>query len=64
VEEVTCRRDWYQTPTTIIISIFAKKVDKSKTKIEFKQDEVSKDVKKKRDCLLFTPKKNLLDVLH
>lgn len=40
-ELVQCRYDWFQTPTTVTISVFAKKVDKSKTKVEFGSDEVS-----------------------
>ncbi|KAJ3063203.1 hypothetical protein HDU98_000959 [Podochytrium sp. JEL0797] len=34
-KQVECRKDWYQTPTTVILSIFAKKLDKSSTTVTF-----------------------------
>ncbi|KAJ3135592.1 hypothetical protein HK100_002474, partial [Physocladia obscura] len=40
-QTVECRRDWYQTPTTVIVSIFAKKVDKVASKVEFFQDKIN-----------------------
>ena len=30
-----CRHDFYQTPTTVIVSFFLKKIDKTKASIEF-----------------------------
>ncbi|KAI8621665.1 HSP20-like chaperone [Chytriomyces sp. MP71] len=38
---VECRRDWYQTPSTVIVSIFAKKLDKTATTVEFFEDKIS-----------------------
>ena len=35
-----CRLDWYQTPTQVIASIFAKKVDKDKSSITFEENAV------------------------
>jgi hypothetical protein len=40
-EIVEVRRDWYQTPTTVIISLFAKKADKTKTIVTFEENHVS-----------------------
>ncbi|CAG8621755.1 11568_t:CDS:2 [Funneliformis caledonium] len=46
VEEVVqCRHDWYQTPTHVIMSIFAKKVDKQRSSIIFKEQELNVDLK-------------------
>ncbi|KAF9999591.1 hypothetical protein BGZ80_003468 [Entomortierella chlamydospora] len=46
VEElVHCRHDWYQTQTHVNLSIFAKKVDAKSAIIEFKEREVSIDLK-------------------
>ncbi|KAJ1916837.1 hypothetical protein IWQ60_007978 [Tieghemiomyces parasiticus] len=36
VSTVQCRRDWYQTPTQVIASIFAKKIDKTQSRVEFR----------------------------
>ncbi|KAJ3010979.1 hypothetical protein HKX48_007086 [Thoreauomyces humboldtii] len=44
-EVVQCRHDWYQTPTTVIISIFAKKVDKKETSVVITNDELKIDIK-------------------
>ncbi|CAB4415183.1 unnamed protein product [Rhizophagus irregularis] len=44
-EIVQCRHDWYQTPTHIIMSIFAKKVDKQNSSITFKEKELDVDLK-------------------
>ncbi|KAJ3236847.1 hypothetical protein HDU81_010313 [Chytriomyces hyalinus] len=44
-QNVECRRDWYQTPTTVIVSIFAKKVDKAATTVEFFEDKVAINAK-------------------
>ncbi|RIA82424.1 HSP20-like chaperone [Glomus cerebriforme] len=44
-EIVQCRHDWYQTPTHIIMSIFAKKVDKQNSSIIFKEQELNADLK-------------------
>ncbi|TPX41860.1 hypothetical protein SeLEV6574_g05890 [Synchytrium endobioticum] len=44
-ELIQCRYDWFQTPTTVTISVFAKKVDKSKTKVEFGSNELNVYVK-------------------
>ncbi|KND04590.1 uncharacterized protein SPPG_00309 [Spizellomyces punctatus DAOM BR117] len=44
-EEVQCRHDWYQTPSSVIISIFAKKVNKEQTSVVFTTDELKVDVK-------------------
>ncbi|KAJ3047975.1 hypothetical protein HK097_010993 [Rhizophlyctis rosea] len=43
-ETVHCRHDWYQTQNSIIISVFAKKVDKPKTKVVFTTEELKVDV--------------------
>ncbi|KAF9938274.1 hypothetical protein BGZ65_000119, partial [Modicella reniformis] len=46
VEElIQCRHDWYQTPTHVNMSIFAKKVDAKTAVIEFKDREVNIDLK-------------------
>jgi len=37
---VDCRLDWYQTPTQVIASIFAKKVEKDKSSITFEENAV------------------------
>ncbi|KAI9335329.1 HSP20-like chaperone [Obelidium mucronatum] len=42
-QQVECRRDWYQTPTSVIVSIFAKKVDKATTTVKFTADSISID---------------------
>ncbi|KAJ3410466.1 hypothetical protein HDV05_003728, partial [Chytridiales sp. JEL 0842] len=42
-EKVEVRHDWYQTPTTVIISVFAKKADKSKTVIHFTENSLHLD---------------------
>ncbi|KAJ3088506.1 hypothetical protein HK102_008582 [Quaeritorhiza haematococci] len=39
-ETVHCRHDWYQTPKSVIISFFAKKTDKERTKVEFDTEEL------------------------
>ncbi|KAJ3385908.1 hypothetical protein HDU92_002805 [Lobulomyces angularis] len=45
-EEVTeCRFDWYQTQSQVIVSVFAKKVDKTKTIIKFEKDKLDIKVK-------------------
>jgi hypothetical protein len=41
---VDCRRDWYQTQDKVMISVFAKKVDKEKTKIVFNSTQLTVDV--------------------
>ncbi|KAI8930208.1 chord-domain-containing protein [Entophlyctis helioformis] len=33
--QVECRRDWYQTPGEVIVSVFAKKVDRASTTVVF-----------------------------
>ncbi|KAK9325210.1 HSP20-like chaperone [Lipomyces orientalis] len=43
-ESVECRTDFYQTPTTVIVSIFAKKCDESKSSIEFFEDSLLLDL--------------------
>ncbi|KAI9008392.1 HSP20-like chaperone [Gaertneriomyces semiglobifer] len=43
-EKVECRHDWYQTPQSVIISIFAKKVNKEKTSVTFAKNELKVDV--------------------
>ncbi|KAI9100679.1 HSP20-like chaperone [Phlyctochytrium arcticum] len=43
--EVQCRHDWYQTQTTVIISIFAKKINKEETRVVFTNDELKVDIK-------------------
>ncbi|KAJ3220277.1 hypothetical protein HDU67_003292 [Dinochytrium kinnereticum] len=45
VSTVQCRHDWYQTPTTVIVSIFAKKADKEKTVVTFNPQELVADIK-------------------
>ncbi|TPX32268.1 hypothetical protein SmJEL517_g04599 [Synchytrium microbalum] len=42
---VACRNDWFQTPTTVTFSVFAKKVDKSRTRVEFGTEDISIYVK-------------------
>ncbi|KAJ3149669.1 hypothetical protein HDU86_006846 [Geranomyces michiganensis] len=42
---VKCRHDWYQTQTTVTVSIFAKKVDKAATSVVFTSDSLKIDVK-------------------
>lgn len=42
---VECRNDWYQTPTHIILSIFAK--DKEDTQITFEDQSMNVDIKMK-----------------
>jgi len=44
-ELVDCRNDWYQTPTHIILSIFAK--DKEDTQITFEEQSMNVDIKMK-----------------
>ena len=39
-ETVHCRHDWYQTQNSVIISVFAKKVNKTNTKVAFTTEEV------------------------
>ena len=43
-ELVACRNDFYQTYTNVIVSIFAKKVDKDHAKIEFAERELRVDL--------------------
>jgi len=43
-ELVTCRNDFYQTYTDVIVSIFAKKVNKETANIEFKERELYVDL--------------------
>ncbi|KAJ1559810.1 hypothetical protein HK405_009274 [Cladochytrium tenue] len=40
-QKVDCRRDWYQTPSTVIVSIYAKKLDKTKTVITFGERQLT-----------------------
>ncbi|KAJ3299349.1 hypothetical protein HK104_009201 [Borealophlyctis nickersoniae] len=44
-ETVHCRHDWYQTQTSVIISVFAKKIDKENTTVVFTENELKVDVK-------------------
>ncbi|KAJ3007663.1 UNVERIFIED_CONTAM: hypothetical protein HDU68_003396 [Siphonaria sp. JEL0065] len=44
-QKVECRRDWYQTPTSVIVSIFAKKVDKAATTVTFTPTTISINAK-------------------
>ncbi|PPR08088.1 hypothetical protein CVT24_010549 [Panaeolus cyanescens] len=39
-EEVNCRIDHYQTPGQVHVSVFAKKVDKERSTVEFRDEEV------------------------
>ncbi|KAL7266362.1 hypothetical protein RUND412_011093 [Rhizina undulata] len=43
-ELVTCRTDFYQTYTHVIVSFFAKNVDKERAKIEFRERELELDL--------------------
>ncbi|KAJ3180152.1 hypothetical protein HDU85_004155 [Gaertneriomyces sp. JEL0708] len=43
-QKVECRHDWYQTPQSVIISIFAKKVNKERTTVAFAKNELKVDV--------------------
>lgn len=38
--QVQCRHDWYQTPTTVILSIFAKNLNKEASKVTFESAKV------------------------
>ena len=40
-----CRHDFYQTPSTVIASIFLKKIVKAEAKVEFKPQSVDLDLK-------------------
>lgn len=40
-ERINLRNDFYQTYADVIVSIFAKKVDKEKAEIEFRPQELS-----------------------
>ncbi|KAJ1339883.1 hypothetical protein BSLG_005543 [Batrachochytrium salamandrivorans] len=42
---IECRRDWYQTPDTIILSVFAKKMDKEATTVVFEDSHLKVDIK-------------------
>jgi hypothetical protein len=44
IEEITCRNDFYQTYSNVIVSIFAKKVDKEKAKVNFSERELTVDL--------------------
>ncbi|KAI8821412.1 chord-domain-containing protein [Fimicolochytrium jonesii] len=44
-QEIQCRHDWYQTPSTVILSVFAKKVDKEATSITFTSSELRMNIK-------------------
>lgn len=39
-----CRHDWYQTQTTVIISVFAKKNDKTLSSVQFEENKLRVDV--------------------
>lgn len=41
---IDCRNDFYQTYSNVIVSIFAKKVDKEKAVIKFSERELSVDL--------------------
>ena len=41
---VDCRRDWYQTQDKVIISIFAKKVNKSSTTVIIGENTLKVDI--------------------
>jgi hypothetical protein len=41
---VECRQDWYQTPDRVILSIFAKKLNKSRCGVEFGAKNVKVDL--------------------
>jgi len=41
---IECRNDFYQTYTNVIVSIFAKKVDKESAKIVFGERELNVDL--------------------
>ncbi|KLO14177.1 chord-domain-containing protein [Schizopora paradoxa] len=45
-EEVitTCRIDHYQTPSTVCVSVFAKKADKERSKVSFEESQVHLDL--------------------
>lgn len=43
-ELVQCRHDFYQTYTDVIVSVFAKKVDKEKAKIDLKEKTMALDL--------------------
>ncbi|KAI5811660.1 HSP20-like chaperone [Peziza echinospora] len=43
-ELVVCRSDYYQTYSDVIVSVFAKKVDKERAKIEFKPRNLILDI--------------------
>jgi len=60
-ELVDCRQDWYQTPTHVIISYFAKKTDKEQSKVSFGSESLSVDLRMpegkvfKKNFTLFQP---------
>jgi len=41
-EQVQCRYDWYQIASQVILSVYAKKVNKTESKIEFEEHKVPK----------------------
>jgi len=44
-EQIQCRYDWYQTATTVIVSVYAKKVNNNETKIEISEHNLKIHVK-------------------
>jgi len=58
---VDCRQDWYQTPTNIIITYFAKKTDKEQSKVVFDRESLSVELRMpgakvfKKSFTLFQP---------
>lgn len=43
-DNINCRNDFYQTYSDVIVSIFSKKVDKERAKIEFTEQELRVDL--------------------
>ncbi|KAI8360411.1 chord-domain-containing protein [Mortierella sp. GBAus27b] len=65
VEEklVECRHDWYQTPTHVILTIYAKEADPKTSTVVFKEREINIDLRLKTgrfklDLPLFQPIKH------
>ncbi|KAJ3260347.1 hypothetical protein HK103_000982 [Boothiomyces macroporosus] len=42
---VDCKRDWYQTPDKVNVSVFAKKVNKDESKVAFADQRLAVDIK-------------------
>jgi len=61
-ENVQCRHDWYQQSASIIVSVYAKKVKKEESKIEFESNALRVFIKFE-DGKTFSRVYNLADVI-